>query len=106
MNNRNFMNISELEEYKNNTMKLSSENLFNKYLSKIFTNLMQREENINNSNAKKFSRELSSSLFLQKDVSVNNLVPDKFSQKDINLSLNIFLDYMNIQEFIGERIYK
>ena len=100
------MNISELEEYKNNTMKLSSENLFNKYLSKIFTNLMQREENINNSNAKKFSRELSSSLFLQKDVSVNNLVPDKFSQKDINLSLNIFLDYMNIQEFIGERIYK
>ena len=100
------MNISELEDYMNNTMKLSSEILFHKYLSKIFTNLIQREDNTNNSKTRRFSREHSSSLFLQKDISENNLVPDKLSSKDINLSLNNFLDYMNIQEFIGERIYK
>ena len=100
------MNISELEDYMNNTMKLSSEILFHKYLSKIFTNLIQREDNTNNSKTRRFSREHSSGLFLQKNVSENNLVPDKLSSKDINLSLNNFLDYMNIQEFIGERIYK
>ena len=40
----NFMDIPELKEYRNKTMKLSSENIFNKYLSKIYSNLMQREE--------------------------------------------------------------
>ena len=96
------MNISELEAYMNNTMKLSSEILFHKYLSKIFTNLTQREDNTNNSKTRRFSREHSSGLFLQKDVSENNLVPDKLSSKDINLSLNNFLENMNIQEFIRE----
>ena len=106
MNPKNFMSISELNEYRKEAMKLSSENIFNKYLSKIFMNLILREENINNTISKRFSREQNSYLFLQKDVSMNNLVPDKLSQNDINLSLNIFLDYLNIQEFIGKRIYK
>ena len=48
MNTKNFMNISELKQYMNESMKLSSDNIFIKYLSKIFMNLMQREENINN----------------------------------------------------------
>ena len=100
------MNLSELKDYMNENMKLSSENIFDKYLSKIFMNLMQREENANNTKSKRFSREQNSYLFLQKDVSVNNLVPDKLSQNDVNLSLNVFLDYLNIQEFIGQRIYK
>ena len=39
MNNINFTNISELQEYITETMKLSSENLFLKYLSK-FDNLL------------------------------------------------------------------
>ena len=106
MNTKNFMKISELKEYMDETMKLSSENIFNKYLSKIFSNLMEREEQINNTKSKRFSREHNSFLFLQKDVSVNNLVPDKMSQNDLCLSLNNFLDYMNVQEFIGQRIYK
>ena len=106
MNTKNFMKISELKEYMDETMKLSSENIFYKYLSKIFSNLMEREEQINNTKSKRFSRENNSFLFLQKDVSVNNLVPDKMSQNDLCLSLNNFLDYMNVQEFIGQRIYK
>ena len=57
MNNMNFISISEFEEYRNETMKLPSDFLFNKYLSKIFSNLMQREEQINNGKSKKFSRE-------------------------------------------------
>ena len=106
MNNKSFKNLSELKDYMNENMKLSSENIFDKYLSKIFMNLMQREENANNTKSKRFSREQNSYLFLQKDVSVNNLVPDKLSQNDVNLSLNVFLDYINIQEFIGQRIFK
>ena len=106
MNNMNFISISEFEEYRNETMKLPSDFLFNKYLSKIFSNLMQREEQINNSKSKKFSREQNSSLFLQKDLSVNNLVPDKLKQNDLNLSLNIFLEYIGVQEFIAQRIYE
>ena len=106
MNNINFTNISELQEYITETMKLSSENLFLKYLSKIYSNLLQREDHINNTKAKRFSRDQNSLLFLQKDLSVNNLVPDKPSHNEMNLSLNIFLDYMEIQEFIGQRIYK
>ena len=106
MNNINFTNISELQEYITETMKLSSENLFLKYLSKIYSNLLQREDHINNTKAKRFSRDQNSLLFLQKDLSVNNLVPDKPSHNEMNLSLNIFLDYMDIQEFIGQRIYK
>ena len=92
MNSKNFISISELKDYINENMKLSSENIFYKYLSKIYSNLIQREENINKSKAKKFSREQKSNLFLQKDLLVNNLVPDKFNQDESNLSLNIFED--------------
>ena len=88
MNNINFINISEFEEYRNENMKLSSGNLFNKYLSKIYINLIQREDQINQNKLKKISRES------------NN------RQNEINLSLNIFLEYIDIQEFIGQRIFK
>ena len=102
MNSKNFETISELKEYINDTMKLPSEKIFKIYLSKIFSNLLQREENINNTKSKRFSREQKSILFLQKD-SINNLTPEK---ENLNLSLNNFLEYMDIQEFIGERIFK
>ena len=85
----NFINISEFEEYRKENMKLPSEILFNKYLSKIYTNLIQREDQINLNKLKKISRE-----------SNNN------KQNEINLSLNIFLEYIDIQEFIAQRIYK
>ena len=106
MNNRNFQSISELQEYINRVIKLSSENIFHKYLSKIFSNLLQREEKINDTKNKLISRDKNSPLFLLKDSYVSNLVPDKIKQKDLNISLNTFLDYINIQEFIGEKIYK
>ena len=64
MNNINFTNISELQEYITETMKLSSENLFLKYLSKIYSNLLQREDHINNTKAKRFS--FSSKRFISK----------------------------------------
>ena len=106
MTNRNFQSISELQEYINRVMQLSSENIFNKYLSKIFSNLLQREELANEINSKQFSHEKNSLHYLQKDLFSNNLVPDKMKKKDLNISLNTFLDYLNIQEFIGEKIYK
>ena len=105
MNTKNFKDISELKEYMNKTMKLSSENIFNKYLSKIFTNLMEREAHSDNVKSKHFSREQNSSLYLQKEVTLNNYVKDKMNQNDFNLSLNNFLDFLDIQEFIGKLIY-
>ena len=42
MNNKNFNSLSELQDYKN-SLKLS-EDIFIEYLSKIYTNLQQREE--------------------------------------------------------------
>ena len=89
MNDINFISISEFEEYRNENMKLSSDILFNKYLAKIYTNLLQREEQIKRTKSIKFSRE-----------------QDFIKQIDIHLNLNIFLDYIDIQEFIGKRIYK
>ena len=106
MNSRNFSSITELKEYMNESLKLTLENIFYKYLIKIYSNLIQRKENINKTKSKRFSREQKSNLFLQKDSSVSNLVPDKPNKDDLSLSLNIFLEYMNIQEYIGERIYK
>ena len=87
MNNRNFSTISNLKEYINENMKLSSEFLFYNYLSKIYTNLLQREENPSPKKSKGFSRDKNSFIFFQKE---NN--------NNINLSLNIFLDYLDIQE--------
>ena len=101
----NFMCILELEQYRKKTMKLSSDNIFNKYLSKIYSNLIQREEAINNKQSKRISSEKNYLYFFQKDLYTNNFIPDKSKQNDINLSLNNFLDYLGIQEFIGEIIY-
>ena len=106
MNNRNFATITDLKEYINETMKLSSEKIFLNYLSKIYSNLLQREEYTKKSKSRKFSRDQKSILFLQKDITVNNFVPEKLNPDDFSLSLNTFLKYMDIQEFIGTRIFK
>ena len=97
MNNRNFSSISELREFINESMKLSSIKLFYNYLNKIYPNLLQREEHFNNPKSKRFSFEQKYFLFLKKDKSLNS---DEFS-----ISINNFLDYMDIQEFIGEKIF-
>ena len=106
MINTNFTSIDNLKEYMNQSLKLSSNSLFLHYLSKIYSDLIKREEPINNTKSKRFSREQNNSLFLQKDLSVNNLIPDKFKDDDLNMSLNVFLDYINIQEYIGKRIFQ
>ena len=93
MNSRNFETITELKEYMDETMKLPSEKVFYAYLSKIYTNLLQRESRKNKGKSKLLSSEKKSVL---------SITPDK---ADSNLSLNVFLDYMDIQEFIGERIF-
>jgi hypothetical protein len=93
MNSRNFETITELKEYMDETMKLPSEKVFYAYLSKIYTNLLQRESRKNKGKSKMLSSEKKSVL---------SITPDK---ADSNLSLNVFLDYMDIQEFIGERIF-
>ena len=66
MNSKNFETISELKEYINDFMKLPSEKIFKIYLSKIFSNLLQREENINNTKSKRFSREQKSIIFCKR----------------------------------------
>ena len=106
MNNKNFATISDLKEYINENMKLTSEKIFLNYLSKIYSNLLLREEPLNRSRSKKITREQKSILYLQKDVSINHLIAEKMSKDDLNLSLNNFLDYIDIQEYIGERIFK
>ena len=80
MNNRNFESINGFEEYIKETIRLPSEKLFPSYLSKIYSNLLQRESHMNKRKSKKFS-------FEQK--SVFSLTPEKY---DSNLSLNVFLD--------------
>jgi len=55
---------------------------------------MQREK-VNNTQSKRVSGDKNFLNFLQKDS----------HQNDINLSLNNFLDYLGVQEFIGEKIY-
>ena len=106
MSNRNFATILELREFINESMKLSSEKLFSNYLNKIFPNLLQREENYSNQKFKRFTLEQKSLFFLKKDKSLNGALSDKLISDDFSISLNNFLDYMDIQEFIGEKIFQ
>ena len=103
---------SELLEHKN-TLSLSSDLIFKDYLSKIYTNLLQREEFFGHSNSIKvprYSMELNykdSLLFSIKNASfINNQIQPRNKVVDKGISLKSFLEYMDIQEFIGERIYK
>ena len=105
MNNNNFNSFSQILDYKNN-IKLSSELLFPQYLSSIYTNLLQREDNqTKNIDQTKGSLRLSQKNLLMKKTSLN-FPSQKIKTNDIGISLTTFLDYMNIQEFIGERIFK
>ena len=108
MNNSNFNSFSELLDYKND-MKLSSELIFIQYLSKIYINLLQRDENINyKKSLKVFTRELSQKEMLLssfKNISKMSSPSLKLKKSDTGISLETFLEYMDIQEYIGERIF-
>jgi len=105
MNSSSFNSISELNEYKRN-LKLSFEALFTQYCQKIHSNLLQREEiNLDKSF---YHRKLTNDFgnmtmkkpFLQNKVSFHKLNSDK------GISLKTFLEYINIQDFLGERLFK
>ena len=110
--NKTFNSYSELLEHKN-TLSLSSDLIFRDYLSKIYSNLLQREEFFGKSNSievPRHSMELKckdSLLFSIKNASfINNQMKPSNKVVDKGISLKSFLEYMDIQEFIGERIYK
>ena len=112
MNNINFNSLSQLKEHKEK-FKLTSEDIFVEYLSKIYTNLLQREETTTHSKSLKIPRH--SVDIKQKDALlslinkasfVNNQIPQKSKMAARGISLKSFLDYMEIQEFIGQRIFK
>ena len=105
MNSSSFNSISELNEYKMN-LKLSSEAAFTQYCHTIHSNLLQREEiNLNKSF---YQRKLTNDFgnitmkkpFLQNKISSHKLNSDK------GISLKTFLEYINIQDFLGERLFK
>ena len=104
MNSRFFNSISELNEYKK-SLKISSEASFTQYLSKIHFNLLQREENNIEKNISKRK--------LANDFNIVN-VKKSFTQNKINQKINsdngiglkTFLEYMDLQDFIGERLFK
>ena len=105
MNSRFFNSISELNEYKR-SLNLTSDSVFTQYLNKIHSNLLQREEtNIDkNLTKRKLSNDISNVSTIKKIFSQN-----KIYQKlngDNGISLKTFLEYMNIQDFIGERLFK
>ena len=109
MVDRNFNTISEFYEYKKN-IQLSYDFIFQQYLSKIYENLSQREECIRHSNSIKVGRHLGE--VKTKEITINTMRrKDSFKSlrstiSDKGICLQSFLDYMDIQDFIGERIYK
>ena len=111
MNNRNFATINELLEFKQG-LQLSSNLLFPQYLSKIYSNLLKREEICHHSYSIKIKSRSES-------FQANNIIiPSMKNQININyanpkqkiidrgLSLKTFMEYFDVQEFIGERIFK
>ena len=110
MNNRNFKSISELLEHKK-TLTLSSEFIFPQYLKSIYSNLIQREELVHHSYSIKLPRNsirLKSNNIVApiKNPLIRRLPPPRTKLIDKGLSLKTFLEYLDLQEFIGERIYK
>ena len=111
MNNKNFSTINELLEYKQ-SLQLSSNLLFPQYLSKIYANLLKREEICHHSYSIKIQRH-------SRQLKTNNIMIPAFKNSrnnnygipkpkiiDRGLSLKTFLEYFDLQELIGERIFK
>ena len=106
MKNRAFNSISDLLEYKKN-FELSNDISFIHYLNSIYSNLLLREDNNTQSNfiikSKQNNLKISDSFTSSKK---NLKISQSIKISDKGISLKTFLEYMDIQEFIGERIYK
>ena len=110
MNNRNFKSVYELLEYKKN-LKLSSEFIFTQYLKIIYSNLLQREEFVHHSYSIKLPRnsmklKSNNNQIISKKNPLIRLPQPKTKLIDRGLSLKTFLEYLDLQDFIGERIFK
>ena len=111
MNNKNFATINELLEYKQ-SLQLSSNLLFPQYLSKIYSNLLKREEIHHHSYSIKIRRR--SQPFQENNIMIptiknplnKNYANLKQNMFDRGISLKTFMEYFDVQEFIGERIFK
>ena len=105
MNSISFNSISELNDYKK-TLDLSSEISFIQYLHKIHSNLLQREVNIFEKSL--YTRQLSNDLNKSSTLRKSPLQKKGFLKlnSDNGIKLKTFLEYMNLQEFIGERLFK
>ena len=106
MNSSSFNSISELNEYKK-TLKISSETAFIQYLHTIHSNLLQREANILEKTLynRKISNDFGKTSTLRKTLMQNKNIFQKLND-DSGIKLKTFLEYMNLQEFIGERLFK
>ena len=106
MKNRAFNSISDLLEYKK-YFELSNDISFIHYLNSIYSNLLLREDNNTQSNfiikSKQNNLKISDSFTSSKK---NLKISQSIKISDKGISLKTFLEYMDIQEFIGERIYK
>ena len=111
MNNQNFNSLKELQEFQN-SLKIT-EDIFLEYLSKIYSNLLRREEEII-SHSKSIKEPRHSLDLKQKDSFISSIKNSSLYNNQIyrskivpkNISLNNFLDFMDIQEFIAQRIFK
>ena len=109
MNSRTFNSINDLMEYKKN-LELSSEFIFIQYLNVIYSNLLLREEVLYQSNSihRKNTHELKMNRNISSSVRRNSTkrIPQKLKLIDKGICLKTFLEYIDLQEFIGERIFK
>ena len=89
-------NIQEFEEYRKKYIIVNPHILFMQYLTALYPNLILREESLSElieSNSNKF------------DISSYNIINNK-NLRDRTISKNTFIQYMNIQDLISERIFK
>jgi hypothetical protein len=105
--NKPFNSLKEVLGWKKN-LELSSESIFIQYLNVIYSNLILREEDFIYSNPITKHR---NSLDIKSNGKIrSNSLHKKLYQKNKNInkgiSLKSFLEYLNIQEFIGKRIFK
>ena len=106
MNNSPFNSISELNDFKR-TLNISSDIAFIKYLQNIHSNLLLRE--VENHRKGSYDKKINSGLenmgTVRKSLPQNKTLFLKLNS-DNGICLKTFLEYMNIQELIGERLFK
>ena len=109
MNNNTFNSIKDFVEYRQN-LKLSSDLVFTEYLNEIYSNLLLRVDTINHSNAitsrKSQDLKIYGSILSYRKNSVSKKNLQKAKKIDKGICLQSFLEYINYQDLIGERIFK